>query len=392
MTTIPGLVLVLAYLAATQVILGADISSSTSSNTQPTPLSSRMESKILSMLGLSERPRPRPNATAPQFMLDLYDKLQNRSNSEHTAGRCSFPDPAFPGNIVRSVPNAGTKLKALAKSDRRFRQILHFNLSFIPSSETITGAHLRLEFLDVVRKVRPSSTVHLKLYQITQAVDEMRSASVEGTRSSFRLLASLVIDVSQASPETIDMLPVVQEWRAGLNGNTGLYVAMDIQKTEGLPKRKANAILAKKLGKLRRRTATLVVVSVDGEKCRNRFRRSADEEEGTARPVPHPNDCQRRRLYVSFRDVGWQDWIIAPMGYQSYYCGGDCPFPLDSRLNGTNHAIIQSMVNSNSPESAPKVCCAPTKLSAISMLYFDNEDNVVLRQYEDMVVESCGCH
>ncbi|XP_038073326.1 univin-like [Patiria miniata] len=386
MATVTVLVLVLAHLATTQLILGADTSSS-----QSTPLSSRMESKILSMLGLSERPRPRPNATAPQFMLDLYDKLQNGSDSDHTTGRCSFPDPAFPGNIVRSLTNSGTKLKALTKSDRRFRQILHFNLSSIPASETITGAHLRLQFLDTIRKVRPTATVHLKLYEIAQTVSEMRSARMEDTRSSFRLLTSLSMDLTESGSETIDMLPIVQEWRAGMSQDTGLYVAMDIHKTVGLPKRKANAILAKKLGKLRHRTATLVVVSVDGDKCRNRFRRSAEEPEVTA-PEPHPNLCQRRRLYVSFRDVGWQDWIIAPMGYQSYFCGGDCPFPLDSRLNGTNHAIIQSMVNSDSPAAAPKVCCAPTKLSAISMLYFDNEDNVVLRQYEDMVVESCGCH
>ncbi|XDV43724.1 hypothetical protein PO909_012148 [Leuciscus waleckii] len=33
----------------------------------------------------------------------------------------------------------------------------------------------------------------------------------------------------------------------------------------------------------------------------------------------------------------------------------------------------------------------PIKLSPISMLYYDNNDNVVLRHYEDMVVDECGC-
>ena len=111
MATTLAFVLVFAHLATTQVILGADSGSSG----QPTPLSSQMESKILSMLGLSERPRPRPNATAPQFMLDLYDKLQNGSSLGHTAGRCSFPDPTFPGNIVRSVTNAGNDQFLLKK-------------------------------------------------------------------------------------------------------------------------------------------------------------------------------------------------------------------------------------------------------------------------------------
>eukprot|EP00058_Branchiostoma_floridae_P011371 XP_002596859.1 hypothetical protein BRAFLDRAFT_237533 [Branchiostoma floridae] len=101
--------------------------------------------------------------------------------------------------------------------------------------------------------------------------------------------------------------------------------------------------------------------------------------------------CRRLHLYVDFREVGWQDWIIAPPGYHAYYCAGDCPFPLNEKLNGTNHAIIQTLVNTVAPAAVPRPCCAPTALSAISMLYFDESGNVVLRQYEDMVVEGCGC-
>ena len=39
----------------------------------------------------------------------------------------------------------------------------------------------------------------------------------------------------------------------------------------------------------------------------------------------------------------------------------------------------------------PAPCCVPTALSAISLLYVDDDDKVVLRNYRDMVVEACGC-
>lgn len=40
-----------------------------------------------------------------------------------------------------------------------------------------------------------------------------------------------------------------------------------------------------------------------------------------------------------------QDWVIAPEGYSAYYCEGECSFPLDSCMNATNHAIVQSLVS-----------------------------------------------
>lgn len=40
-----------------------------------------------------------------------------------------------------------------------------------------------------------------------------------------------------------------------------------------------------------------------------------------------------------------QDWIIAPEGYAAYYCEGECSFPLNSYMNATNHAIVQTLVS-----------------------------------------------
>lgn len=130
-----------------------------------------------------------------------------------------------------------------------------------------------------------------------------------------------------------------------------------------------------------------------------------------------------------------KDWIIAPEGYAAFYCDGECSFPLNAHMNATNHAIVQTLVSIlcvsrmrvavksryklitflpfvtlcccsslNStlcshlqvhlmfPDNVPKPCCAPTKLNAISVLYFDDSSNVILKKYRNMVVRSCGCH
>lgn len=102
--------------------------------------------------------------------------------------------------------------------------------------------------------------------------------------------------------------------------------------------------------------------------------------------------CQQRSLFVSFKDLNWQDWIIAPEGYEAHYCHGDCAFPLNSHMNATNHAIVQTLAHLMNPDEVPKPCCAPTQHSGISVLYLDDKSNVVLKKYRNMVATRCGCH
>ena len=101
--------------------------------------------------------------------------------------------------------------------------------------------------------------------------------------------------------------------------------------------------------------------------------------------------CRRWPLYVDFVEVGWNDWIVAPAGYQAFYCAGECPYYMPGYLNATNHAVVQALVNSVDPLSAPRPCCVPTKMRAISMLYVDADDRVVIKNYQNMVVDACGC-
>lgn len=102
--------------------------------------------------------------------------------------------------------------------------------------------------------------------------------------------------------------------------------------------------------------------------------------------------CRMRILYVSFRDLRWKSWILAPDGYNAFYCSGECSFPLNAHANATNHAQIQMLAHLMHPRRIPKPSCVPTKTTALSVLYFVNDIDVNLRKYRNIVARQCGCH
>uniref|UniRef100_A0A8C4NKP9 Myostatin b n=1 Tax=Eptatretus burgeri TaxID=7764 RepID=A0A8C4NKP9_EPTBU len=93
--------------------------------------------------------------------------------------------------------------------------------------------------------------------------------------------------------------------------------------------------------------------------------------------------CCRYMLVVDLNAIGF-DWVIAPKTYQAYYCTGLCN---QMSLQRYPHTQLVSRVNANG--WGP--CCSPTKMSAISMIYFTNSQNIMSRKISDMVVDRCGC-
>ncbi|XP_068593049.1 nodal-related 2 [Cebidichthys violaceus] len=100
--------------------------------------------------------------------------------------------------------------------------------------------------------------------------------------------------------------------------------------------------------------------------------------------------CRRVDLHVDFNQIGWGSWIVFPKRYNAYRCEGSCPGPLGENLNPTNHAYMQSLLKHYHPERVAAPCCAPTKMSPLSMLYYENRE-MLLRHHEDMIVDECGC-
>ncbi|XP_023209602.1 bone morphogenetic protein 4-like [Centruroides sculpturatus] len=338
------------------------------SSTEKEALLKAFEARLLNVFGLKSRPKPKRSVNVPEYMMELY---RHQANNEHVDIRDVHIKQPMPGsaNVVRShIYEEGS----FEDSDSNSIYYL-FNLTSVPTTENLRAAELRI--------YRHKCKDCLK--QRVQVYDVVRPPKGR-TEALLRLVDTRVVDARKSEWISLDVLPAVIRWQSKPSSNHGLHVRVTSKDGKSTPKHHNI--------RLRRSTETwtqqplLVTYSADGRnKESSRKKRSGKKRRNRGKV------CRRHSLYVDFSDVGWNDWIVAPPGYNAYYCHGICQFPLSAHMNATNHAVIQTLVHSTNPATIPQACCVPTELSAIAMLYVDEYDTVVLKNYQDMVVEGCGC-
>ncbi|XP_024141652.1 protein DVR-1 [Oryzias melastigma] len=349
------------------------------------------ERLFLSSLGLSGRPRPAGNhhlrSQIPPAFWRMFRRSENLQVPE--GDPCTVSEYGVRGNIIRYVQDQGRLLSgwSISCQDCVEKQVF-FNMTVLQPVELLSLAQLEVNLhwkpLRAAALLQAAPAVSLSLYKVLRST--LRGADPQANRKL--LLARSVRLQPEPSPITMDLTSLAEGWRKP-GHNYGLVLELRPLVASGeqfSPFDPGNFLPLEPVFTLPLIQASLVAVSLNPHQCRSRQRRSA-----VHLPVTPSNVCKARRLYIDFKDVGWQDWIIAPQGYMANYCHGECPFPLSESLNGTNHAILQTLVHSLDPQGTPQPGCVPIRLSPISMLYYDNNDNVVLRHYQDMVVDECGC-
>lgn len=143
------------------------------------------------------------------------------------------------------------------------------------------------------------------------------------------------------------------------------------------------AMLREKLNKASKKVTT---------RNKRREKRSTNKGSSTLGQRNATNVCSRHELYVDFKEIGLSSSIIAPKGYSAYHCKGLCESPLSQDQEPSNHATVQGIVHKMGlVEGVEMPCCVPTKLLNTSILFFDDNENVILKTYEDMVADRCGC-
>ncbi|XP_028908890.1 bone morphogenetic protein 6 [Ornithorhynchus anatinus] len=312
----------------------------------------------------------------------------------------SAQDSAFlnDADMVMSFVNLVEYDKEFSPHQQHHKEF-KFNLSQIPEGEAVTAAEFRI-YKDCVVEGFKNQTFLISIYQVLQE-HQYRD-------SDLFLLDTRAVWAPEEGWLEFDITATSNLWVMTPRHNLGLQLS--VVTSDGLNISPRAAGLVSRDGPYDKQPFMVAFFKVSQvhvrspravsgrrrQQSRNRSSQTQDVSRASGATDYNSSDlktaCRKHELYVSFQDLGWQDWIIAPKGYAANYCDGECSFPLNAHMNATNHAIVQTLVHLMNPDYVPKPCCAPTKLNAISVLYFDDNSNVILKKYRNMVVRACGCH
>ncbi|XP_060518491.1 protein 60A [Cylas formicarius] len=362
-----------------------------------------MESEILNLLGLPNRPRKINKSTvkksAPKFLLDIYKSLIEEQNEEEGYRRPKrSSDLNLSGNEQQQIYESDI-IMTFESVENHVDSVRHergkrlwFNVLELPVAEDIVGAELRIFQNKSASIKRPESIYTVTAYQLIKTYEGERGLEyISSINTTAEFTGWLSLNITQC----------LAAWVALPKSNNGLYLSVHPAGKPGHEIRPEDIGLVMVKGD--EETQPFMVAFLKASNyARSRTRRelksrakksdfSAILKNGRSIESETWQSCQINTLYISFKDLQWQDWIIAPEGYAAYYCRGECNFPLNAHMNASNHAIVQTLVHLIHPTRYPKSSCAPTKLSPISVLYFLDDHNVVLKKYKQMVVRTCGC-
>ncbi|XP_071947678.1 bone morphogenetic protein 4-like [Antedon mediterranea] len=365
--------------------------------------------RLLEVFGLRTIPKPpKKRMKTPPFMEKLYQQLEGVSNGYAP----NFKDGA---NTVRSFLEDGKSSSG--------RNEFSFNVNGILERESVVFAELHLykqrprqnKLTDATADFRNTNgDVSIKVYLVhderTSSSDKRKILITERT-VNISYIGWLDFDVTSAfsqlhsSFQDGDELNCVFEIRVKTDNKT-IKKLISFTKLPNENHSERTPLLALFLNdksiKIRDIKPSGITNSnveethLDKDENLVLMRRKRASSSKPKRPNQKKSKCQLLDFYVDFQKVGWSNWIIAPNGYKANYCEGNCPFPLDPKFNATNHATVQAILHTRGftrkGSTLPNPCCVPDKFESIHVLYLDDNNNVVLKEFDAMVATSCGCH
>uniref|UniRef100_A0A8C1HZ91 Nodal-related 2 n=1 Tax=Cyprinus carpio carpio TaxID=630221 RepID=A0A8C1HZ91_CYPCA len=311
----------------------------------------------------------------PTYMMQLYRhfKLNQTQHLEHE--------------------HADTIKSILSKSKIYTHYVTHFDLSSVLSERQIHAAELRIRIPKETQQT--NITVEIR-HQQDQSLGQLSDSSLMSVSHHWRVYNATDLLLNWIGPKLSERraarhaLPSGSKAAGGIRHRAMLLVFSHTISGQSEQDRASLLHTAEK--------SKFLFNSEGKEVRRDKPHRSKRGRRG--QPVRNlellrgtaekSSMCRRVDMHVDFSQIGWSSWIVFPKKYNAYRCEGSCPNPLNEDLHPNNHAYMQSLLKYYHPSRVPSACCAPTRTSPLSMLYYENGE-LILRHHEDMLVEECGC-
>lgn len=364
----------------------------------------KVEHDILELLGLPERPsrslsHPSMEKSAPKFLLDIYKQLDDeihyisgRYKRSIGSGHSVFTE--MDRELIEESDNILTflsKKNRIAKVLNKRGRILFFDMAEVNRDSKLMMAKLRIyQNQSSGKRYFDAIDIRITAYAIVKSGGELDLMMLSSINTTSNHCGWLELIVSHG----------LSMWLADNGQNKGLFINVHDEDDHEIRLEEVGLVNIKgddehqpfMVGFFKGHNFVKMSKSVRDKRNTPRNSDLLNPLLGSKSRLEIVKSCRIQTLYISFKDLKWQDWIIAPDGYGAFFCSGECSFPLNSHMNATNHAIVQTLVHLQNPSKVPKPCCAPKKLSPISVIFFLDESHVNLKKYKNMVVTSCGCH
>ncbi|CAH0774340.1 unnamed protein product [Bemisia tabaci] len=351
--------------------------------------------QILSKLGLKARPNVTSSVSRELIMETLYLAEESRDASmdlleEETDAPTStrLPDSEPDDFFGRTSEIIGFAEPGSLLNGQR---LLEF-----PRPQDVDGSELRVKSATLwvrvdfreslprnFRRLVPDRNLTMWVFRVFRSSnDDSPSNTTFVSGKEFDELtsmsSSLPITLSSLGWQKFDVTSTIREWYSS-GPRDRLKLLVDCSGCSGI----VDPVLFQDTRQESERP--FLVVHTDPTAAR-RVRRRALDCSGAVR-----GQCCKQRFYVSFKQLGWEDWIIAPGGYYANYCRGDCGSHRtpDTFLNYYTHVIEEYRKMERLSGLQP--CCAPLKFSPVSLIYFGPDSNIIKRDLPKMVVDECGC-
>ncbi|KAF7287245.1 hypothetical protein GWI33_002064 [Rhynchophorus ferrugineus] len=298
--------------------------------------------------------KPTNKPDLPQFIKKFYEHRAEESDETHTV-RILF-------NVNRNTSGA----------------VIKFNMQSLNPYENVSDADMYFYWpLENTSSIYRSSVV-LRLYQLEKQFNNELNDTELDNPDIHKLFNVIYISKAQRGWQTFKIKKPIDNWLKG-DENLGLLLTIsdyDENKLISVFNDTNDGILR-----------TFAVINIQSNDTNDQVtNKTVTKRQSTIVPT---QKCSRKPWQIDFNQLHWDDFILYPeKSFNAYQCAGKCHVnDQDNRV--VNYVKLKQWNHVRGHRE--KSCCVPTSFSSLPIMFYDRFDNVVMKNYDDMVVDECGC-